>query len=180
MELTIEKREKGNLKLLRNTNKIPAVLYGKDENISFSMNYAEFDKKTHTLERGRLFNTVFSLNLDGKQEYEAIVKDVQYNKVTHKVIHVDFQILTNDPVTLSVPIVLKDCEKCVGVKAGGVICQMTFIVKVVCSNKQIPENFVLSMKDFNIGASAKISDIENLTDGVKTSPKGVVAVVTKR
>jgi len=52
-----------------------------------------------------LATTIFDLSLNGKME-KAIVKDIQYDRISYRVIHLDFEALSADTtVNLNVPVI---------------------------------------------------------------------------
>ena len=161
MELTIFKRKKGDSKKLLRQGGIPGVLYSKgkeSENI-----YIEKDKFAAILratKTGRLSTLVFELK-DGKKKIKAILKDIQYHLTSYDIIHVDFQILDDKtPVKVKIPIECINVADCVGVKLGGVLRQVIRHLKVRCLPKDMPEEFVLDVKDLSMADDKRLKDIE--------------------
>mgnify|MGYP003297141745 FL=1 len=73
-------------KKLREVGSIPAVVYNeKGEATMLEVNDSEFNKVWRSITA----TTVITLNVDGK-EYDALIKDTEYNIRTDKVLHADF------------------------------------------------------------------------------------------
>ena len=94
--------QKRALKALRQSNAIPAVLYGGEKTIHFSV--------TNDAVRNLIYTPeiyVIDLTIDG-QTVKAIVKDLQFQPVTDAIVHIDFlQVSEEKPVVMEVPVVLE-------------------------------------------------------------------------
>lgn len=181
MKLNINRRSaaaKKEAKRLRRDGDIPAVLYGvgkQAENITVSA--AEFETVLRQIKSGALPTVVFSLSLDGK-ETQALLKDIQYDKTSYRVIHLDFEILDEKvPVNVNVPIYCTDVAACAGIKLGGQLRQVIRHVAVRCLPKDLPKEFLLSVKSLGIKQSKRLKDLV-VPEGVKLlAPLNEVAVV---
>ncbi|MDF2576689.1 MAG: rplY [Chlamydiales bacterium] len=185
MKLVIKPRtgaSKGEVKRIRREGDIPAVLYfkGSDtQNITIAGN--AFSQILRAVAPGHLPTTVFTLDIDGK-EVRAIIKDIQYDVITYKVNHLDFQGLSDtDQITINVPINCTGQVECVGIKLGGVMRQVIRHMKVRCSPKQIPTHFELDIRELGMKQSKRLSDIA-LPAGVipAVDTKEVAVVIVKR
>ena len=87
--------QKRALKALRQSNAIPAVLYGGEKTIHFSV--------TNDAVRNLIYTPeiyVIDLTIDG-QTVKAIVKDLQFQPVTDAIVHIDFlQVSEEKPVVM--------------------------------------------------------------------------------
>src|SRR6266852_7937915 len=95
-------RGKNEARRLRQTGKLPAVLYGgKGEAITLSVN----TKQVGTILRSATgHNTLFQVDLGGKHE-PAIVKDWLVDPVTGNLLHVDLQRVAMDVrIRVKVPV----------------------------------------------------------------------------
>ncbi len=185
MNLTAKKRAeetKGATKGARREGKIPAVCYAPGgEAQSIEIDETEFGAALRQIQSGRLATTVFSLELDGKKS-KALVKEIQYDKTTYQVIHLDFQELKDDAtVKVKVPIECIGVAECVGIKLGGFLRQTVRSVKVKCLPKDIPSEFELDIRNLKIRQTLRLSDII-MPKGVKAlaTTDEVVAVIAKR
>lgn len=185
MKLAVHKRtgtKKSEITRIRYEGDIPGVLYGpRRKSETIFIKGPEFQTILRTIEKGKLSTTVFDLQVD-KEEHKALVKEVQYHKTTYNIIHIDFELLSQDvEVVVKVPISFIHAVDCVGVKLGGFLRKVIRYVKISCLPKHIPESFTLDVKNLNIGDSLKISDID-FPKEVRTisSLKEVAVVVAKR
>src|SRR6266508_6819062 len=106
---------KGGAHKARAAGHIPAVLYGHGEQpVPVSVRAREFDL---ALRGHRGGNPIVSLAVGGG-EYTALIRDVQYDPVTHDILHLDFQhISLTETIEVRVPVHLEGLP--VGVKDGG-------------------------------------------------------------
>ncbi|MBR3324297.1 50S ribosomal protein L25 [Candidatus Saccharibacteria bacterium] len=106
--LTLEKREVTGkkLKALRASGMIPSVVYGEGEPINTSSEYVASEKVLN--EAG--YHSPIDLDIAGKKQL-AIVKDVQLDPVTRKIVNVEFQAVSADAaVEATTPIVIVNFE----------------------------------------------------------------------
>lgn len=107
-KLTLEKREitGKKLKALRADGKIPSVIYGGKEPVLAASEYVATEK---VLEKAG-YHSPIDLDVAGKKQL-AIVKDVQTDPVSRKIINVEFQAISaNEEVTATTPIVIVGFE----------------------------------------------------------------------
>ncbi len=148
---TINKRSRN---ILRNEGRVPGVLYGSRlEPIPIDVTRAVihplvFTAKTHLL----------SLKLDGHEEYDCIIKDVQFDPVSDEVVHFDLIGLTLDEkIQLEVPIRL--LGSAVGVKEGGLLQESMHKLNVECLPKNIPQSLEIDVTELNIGDTIHVADL---------------------
>jgi len=83
-----ERLGKGGARTARRDGKIPAVLYGHGEDpVSVSIGARDFDLALRGHKGG---NPIVNLAVDSK-EFTALIRAVQYDPVTHDILHLDFQ-----------------------------------------------------------------------------------------
>lgn len=107
-KLTLEKREVigKKLKTLRAAGMIPSVVYGGKEPILASSEYVATEKVL----AGAGYHSPIDLDIAGKKQL-AIVKDVQIDPVSRKIINIEFQgISANEVVEATTPIVIVNFE----------------------------------------------------------------------
>src|SRR5215207_7337566 len=110
---------KGNARRTRAAGKVPAVLYGRDEQpLSLSLDPLGL---VRSMDKERRRNTVFSLAVaDGgaSTDVTVMIRDVQIDPLKRTIVHVDFlRVDLNDEVRVTVPLALKGIP--VGVTNGG-------------------------------------------------------------
>lgn len=157
-ELAGEKREadRKSTATLRKELKVPAVLYGPKlkENVHFSISESDIEKIL-SVSQTKLQN----LTVDGKV-YKTLLKKVEFDPVTDKVLHADFYVLdAKTAVKLRVPIRLTGVAK--GVRdAGGRVLQPLRIVNIKVLPENIPAMFELDITNLNIGDSLRVGELD--------------------
>lgn len=164
MKLEVQKRtsgKKGKTNQLRREGKIPAILYGLNQQVfPIQVNGDEMKAILREIKQGLLPTTQFELTLEGKK-HKAIVKEIQYQVASYEIEHIDFMLLADEsPVTVNVPIQLIGAADCAGVKLGGFIRQVIRSLKVSCLPKHIPQEFTLDVRELNIAESRTLGDIQ--------------------
>lgn len=151
---------KSGTKKIRKEGLIPGVFYSKTNKpihidvVDKEINSLVFTTKTHLI----------SLELEGHDEYECIIKDIQFNPVTDKVIHFDLLGLTKgEKIILEIPLQLVGAS--IGVKEGGVIQHVLHKVEVECLPRNIPEHIVVDVSGLKLGDSFHIGDLNY--DGIE-------------
>ena len=107
-KLSLEKRELTGKKLkdLRASGLIPSVIYGEKEPVLAASEYVATEKILN--QAG--YHSPVDLDVAGKK-YLAIVKDVQIDPVSRKIINVEFQAISaNEIVEATTPIVIVNFE----------------------------------------------------------------------
>lgn len=168
---------------LRYEGRIPAVIYSQGrESESISLPAVEFEGLLRGLKSGFLPTTIFSLvGVDGKKR-RAIIKDIQYEATTYKVLHLDFLELRDDVVVeLKVPVEYTGQVDCTGVKSGGFLRFPMRHVRVRCLPAHIPSHFEIDVKNLGMNQVKKASDL-SIPSEVRLlgRPNDVIATVVKR
>ncbi|TCS94296.1 50S ribosomal protein L25/general stress protein Ctc [Hazenella coriacea] len=178
MSVTIkaEKRTnltRGELQKLRNTGRVPAIVYGKGkESASLQLEENEVRKVLSHL------TGLVELNINGKNHH-VIVRDVQRDPLKSSIIHVDFQeVQLNQPIDAEVPVVLVGEAEAVGVKAGGILQQPVREMMVRGLPNELPEEITVDIRSFEVGDTLLLADI-SLPKGLEllTDPQTVVASI---
>lgn len=172
---------KGATKRMRKSGRIPAVLYSKGvEPKSVSVDRAAFEAVLRKTADGQLSTTRFTLEMEG-ESVEAIVKGIQYHVTTYEILHLDFERLTDEKVTLKVPLRYEGEAECVGIKLGGVMRRVIRSVRVRCKPGDVPREFVLNVRKLGLKQSKRVRDIQ-APEGVQVLTKAneVVVVIAKR
>ena len=160
--LEAELRETGSKqarKLVRKNGKVPGVYYSKHDspiNLAVSekaINPLVFTAETHLV----------SLKVDGK-ELDCVIKDIQFDPITDKVVHFDLIGLTSgETFQLEIPVQLNGTP--VGIKEGGIIQHLIHKLEIECLPKDIPQRIDINISELKIGDAIHIKDlnIENIT-----------------
>lgn len=165
-ELTIKRREatgKQVAKRLRREGLVPAVLYGRGAPEVLTLAAVDVLKVIHGHEGSTaLLNLKFE---GGPGTRTAIIRDMQFDPVTERVIHVDLQEVRMDQaITVGVPI--HATGEAEGVRdQAGILEMILREVQVSCLPQQIPEKITVDV------SALKIGDV--ITVGTLTPPEGV-------
>lgn len=185
MKLSAKQRSaerKAEVKEIRRAGNIPAVCYSPSkQGESIEIDGAEFHAALRQIKPGMLATTKFELSIDGKVA-NAIVKDIQYDLTSYRVIHLDFELLDEKtPVEVNVPVRCTGVVDCVGIKLGGFLRQVIRSHKVRCLPKDIPQSFDLDVRELKMRQTKRLSDLV-LPAGVTSTSKAdeVVVVIAKR
>src|SRR5205809_1824654 len=150
-------RGKNEARRLRQTGKVPAVLYGgKGQSITLAVNA----KQVNTILRSESgHNTLFQVDLGGKHE-PAILKDWLVDPISGKLLHVDLLRVAMD-VRMRVKVPVHTFGEAQGVKVqGGVFETVTREVEIECLPAEIPTEFRLDVTNLMIGMALRASDIQ--------------------
>ncbi len=146
-------------KRLRDTGKIPGVVYGHKEAV-VPVTLPKKELVNH-LNKGA---HVFDLTLEGKAE-KVLVKEVQYDHLGIEVIHVDFaRVSLDEKVEVTVPLELKGTPK--GEDDGGVLQQIVAELEIECLVTDIPSVIVHNVTEMKVDDVLHIKDLK-LPPGVK-------------
>lgn len=146
----------GSARALRKEGKIPAVIYGSNENHMITLFYKDFLKE---YQKGNLLAKLLDIEL-GKKTLKVISRDVQIDPVTDNPIHVDFQLIKEDvliKVAVRVKVINKD--KSPGIKRGGILNVVRKYISLNGIPKNIPEYLEIDISGFEIGRNVHINDI---------------------
>lgn len=151
-------------RLRRLEGQIPAIVYGGDADPATVA--IEERVLSKVMQDEGFFSQILELKL-GRKKQQVIVRDMQRNPASNKVIHVDFMRVSEDrEVQMTVPIHFLNEDDCEGVKTqGGLIGRNLRDVVVSCLPKDLPEFLEVDVGDLTIGQSLHLSDLE-LPEGV--------------
>ena len=168
---TRERAGKGASRHLRREGRVPAVIYGNNEE-PLSI-HVEEKALVKALSGGHFMNSVVMIDGAAKAAVRTLPKDVQFHPVTDRPLHVDFlRISEHAKVHVEVPIHFVDEDKSKGIKRGGVLNQVRHELELICDAAEIPEEIVISLAGMDIGDSLHISAV--------TLPKGVESAISDR
>lgn len=165
-----EKVGKGDARKLRTNEMIPAIIYGdKKEPLPIALPKKEVTMRIHS---GGFMTNILEINVEG-QTHQALPKDFQVHPVKENIMHVDLlRVSESTIVTVEVPVQFTHEDVCPGIKTGGVLNIVRHRVEVTCPATSIPEAFVVSLEEAQLGESINISAVE--------LPQGVQPTITDR
>ena len=156
---------------LRSEEKVPGVIYGGAKEINFSAPATAFKNIVYTPEF-----MLTQVNVDGAS-YRCVLKDLQFNKVTDQLIHVDFLELVEDK-KLTVTIPIKFTGVPAGVKAGGKLVTKIKSLKVKTLPKHLRENIEMDITHLELNDNLRVQDVKADNMEVLNSPRIPIASVT--
>jgi large subunit ribosomal protein L25 len=165
--------KKQNTKILRNQKRVPGIFYLKQSKpivIDVSNQAIKplvFTSQTHLI----------SLKIDGHEDQECVLKDVQFDPVSDEVIHFDLIGITRgEKIEIEVPVQL--IGSAIGVKEGGLLQHSLHKLEVECFPKDIPERLEVNISELKIGDTIHVKDLsfENV-DILNPEDSIVVSVV---
>ena len=157
---------KGQLNAIRNSGKVPAIIYGgKDPNQTISIS----KKLLKTLiDKENFLSSIITLNVEGKNQ-NVLPREVKYHILSDEPTHVDFlRVLPGVKIKIEVPVNFINHEKSPGLKRGGVLNIVRRKVELKCPSEKIPENLTIDLENVDIGESFKISSIALDSDVIPT------------
>lgn len=161
---------KKDAKSLRAEKRVPCVIYGGEEQTHFSVDLVEFSKYVYTAD---VFK--FELDIDGKK-IEAILKDIQFDPVSDRMIHADFlEIVEGKPVRMEIPVHVHGNS--IGVKNGGRLSTNFRRIQVMGLPKDFPDYIEMDITSLRIGMSLRIKDINLPNVTLLHNPESVVVGV---
>ena len=156
---------------LRSQDLVPGVIYGGATEVNFSVPAIALKPFIYTPD----FQLV-EMKIDGKS-YTCILKDLQFNKVTDKLTHIDLlELVERKKVTATIP--LKFVGSSVGVKAGGKLELRLKSVKVKTLPKYLRENIEVDITNLELNANIRVQDIVADNYEILNSPRIPIASVT--
>jgi large subunit ribosomal protein L25 len=172
-----EERGKHAARRTRRTGQVPAVLYGgKNEPIAMTVNARQV---TRILRSESGHNTIFTVQVSGRKDEKAMLKDWQVDPVSGSLLHVDLLRIAMD-VRMRVKVPVHTFGEPEGVKLqGGIFETVTREVEVECLPGDIPEEFKIDVSALTIGKQLRASDLPIDPNKVKlvTDPQRVLAHV---
>ena len=182
-EVTLEvaRREdsgKGVARKLRQTGKIPAVVYGGHrESVAITVDRKAVTELIQKSQHG--IRSIFLLKMAGTdQQRHAMIKDVQIDPISRRMTHIDFvRVLMDEVVRVTIPV--HHVGTAIGVKEGGILDFQVRDLHVECLPSAIPDSIDVDITNLGMHQYIRVSELK-LPDGVKVldDPDRVVVGVT--
>ena len=169
IEISADKRTlqgKGASRRLRGSGKVPAVIYGGDQQAqSIEMDHNDL---FHKLKLEAFHASVLTLSVAGKKE-PVLLRDIQMHPYKQQVLHVDFQrVDKNKKIHMKVPLHFNNAERTPGVKtSGGMVSHILTEVDISCLPEDLPEFISVDLAELTAGHTLHLSDLV-LPNGVET------------
>ncbi len=155
---------------LRSGGKVPGVIYGGAKEVNFSAPAVAFKTLVYTSNF-----QLAEVKLEGKS-YKCILKDLQFDKVTDQLNHVDLLELVEDKkVIANIPI--KFTGAAVGVKDGGKLITKMKGLKVKTYPKYLRENIEVDLSNLQLNGNIRVEDVKDEHYEILNSPRIPIASI---
>ena len=155
---------------LRSQGLVPGVIYGGTEEVSFSAPLLAFKSIVYT--------SAFQLaeiKVGGKT-YKCILKELQLDKVSDQLSHVDFlELVADKAVIATIPI--KFTGASIGVKDGGRLITKVKSLKVKSLPQHLKENIEVDITNLELNGNIRVEDVNEPDYEILNSPRIPIASV---
>ena len=149
---------------------MPGVIYGGAEEINFHAPAAALRTLVYTPSF-----QIAEVTLNGKT-YKTILKDLQFDKVDDKLIHIDLLELVEDKkVVADIPLKYVGTSK--GVKDGGKLIMKMKSLKVKTYPKYLKEQIEVNIDNLELNGNIRVEDVKIEHYEIMNSPRIPVASV---
>ena len=144
---------KGATRQLRSQDLVPGVIYGGEKEISFQAPVAAFKSLVYTPSF-----QIAEVTLEDKT-YRTILKDLQFDKVNDKLIHIDLlELVENKKVVAEIPVKLVGTS--IGVKDGGKLISKMKSLKVKTLPKHLKEQIEVNIEKLELNGNIRVEDVK--------------------
>ncbi|MCO6496111.1 MAG: 50S ribosomal protein L25 [Chitinophagaceae bacterium] len=159
---------------IRSEGKVPAVIYGGAKEVNFSAPEGAFRSIIYTSEF-----MLAEVQVDGKS-YNCVLKDLQFDKVTDALIHVDFlELVPGKKVIVNVPVTYTGTP--IGVREGGKLVVKMKSLRVKVLPEHLKETIDVDITSMKVGDNIRVQDVKAENMEILNSPRiPVVSVTTTR
>ncbi|WP_185864578.1 50S ribosomal protein L25 [Blattabacterium cuenoti] len=151
---------KKNIRFIRISGNIPCILYGKDINVPFYTESKELNKIM------RYSSGIYGVNIKIEgydQEIKAIQKEIQFDPVSDKILHIDFcKIEESKSIILDLPV--KFIGRPIGVTKGGEYSSLIRKLKIKTMPSDSPEDIKINVSHLDIGDRITVKDLLSNND----------------
>jgi large subunit ribosomal protein L25 len=155
---------------VRSEDKVPGVIYGGASEINFAAPATAFKALVYSPEF-----QLAEVKLDGKT-IKCILKDLQFDKVSDALIHVDLLELVDDKkVVANLPLHLTGSAA--GVKAGGKLIVKVKSLKVKAYPKDLKESIQLDITNLELNQNIRVEDVKEPNLEILNSPRIPIASI---
>ena len=159
-----ERAGKGAARATRRQGKVPGVIYGARQ----APTLIALDPRTvlkeihHSGWRSRLYEVKV-----GDEPIRALIREVQFHKVTDKPEHIDFQRLApGERIRVAVAVAFHNDTTSIGLKRGGVLNVVRHSVECLCDPDNVPAHFDADLAALDINDNVRWSNLKG-TEGIR-------------
>lgn len=149
---------------LRSQGQVPGVIYGGAEEVNFYAAASDLKPLVYTAEF-----MLAEVKVDGKT-YRCILKDLQFDKVTDQLNHVDFLELVEDKAVIA-NLPLRYSGNAAGVKAGGRLVIKMKTLKVKTLPKNLREYIDVDVTNLELNGNIRVEDVKLEGMEILNSPR---------
>ncbi len=155
---------------LRSQEMVPGVIYGGVEEVNFFATAKALKPIVYT---GEFLKAEISVS--GKK-YECILKDLQFDKVSDALLHLDFLELVGDKkVVATLPLHLTGAPA--GVKAGGKLVVKMKTLKVKALPNDLRESITVDISNLQLNENIRVEDVKAANMEILNSPRIPIASI---
>ena len=155
---------------LRSQDLVPGVIYGGKEEVNFAAPSAAFKNLVYTPSF-----QIAEVKVDGKT-YRTIMKDLQFDKITDKLTHIDLLELVEDKkVIAEIPLKFVGASK--GVKDGGKLVTKMKSLKIKTYPKYLKEQIEVPIDNLELNGNIRVEDVKEEHYEILNSPRIPIASV---
>ena len=138
---------------IRSQKLVPGVIYGGAQEINFSAPAVAFKHLVYTPEFMLAHIQV------GGNSYQCILKDLQFDKVSDDLLHVDFlELSENTPVIATLPV--RYTGSSIGVKNGGRLVTKLKTLKIKTLPKYLREFIEVDVTTLELNGNIRVQDVK--------------------
>lgn len=171
--LKATKREPGKqtARALRQNGSVPGVYYAKNQDpVHFSVETLDLRNIVYTSE-AKMVNLV----VDSAAGKNAILKDVMFDPITDKILHIDLLgVAAGEKLNVEIPLHLTGNS--VGVRSGGVLEHVMHKAHCIVDPTTMPEHIDIDISNLGVNQSIHISDLN--IPGVEFTDRAEAVIVT--
>ena len=139
-----------NMRRLRASGYVPAILYGRGEPVSLQVARRDIDQVVH--------HGSHVVTLGGAMNESALIKEVQWDAFGDHILHVDFyRIKAGEVVDLEVTVTL--VGEAPGTHSGGVVRHLLHEIEIKCPADKMPDHLELRINDLELGQALTAADV---------------------
>lgn len=155
---------------VRSQGAVPGVIYGGAKEVNFYAPAKAF--------KGLVYTSKFQVAdiiVDGVT-YKTILKDLQFDKVSDELIHVDMlELIPGKKVNATIPVKL--VGSAAGVKAGGKLITKMKELKVKALPEHLRENIEVDITNLQLNGNIRVEDVHNENFEIHHSPRIPIASI---
>ena len=156
---------------LRNSNRVPGVIYGGEKQVHFSVDENELNKIVFSPNVYQV-----DLEVDGTT-YSGVIQDIQWHPVTDRIVHIDvLEFVEGKAIRIKLPVALTGNS--IGVRNGGKLQQPFRKLTLKGLPNAFPDNVAIDVTELKIGGSVRVRDLD-LPGLTINEPAGAVVVSVK-